>query len=204
MSTGGTPRISTDRGATWKEEAGLPSGINPIADRSNPAKFYGLDFAAHRMYLSTDGGATFTNSYEVTGLPVSGGSGGRGGRGGSRLVAVGGKEGDLWVVGQTLCHSSDGGRNFREIPNHPPIGQLSFGKAAPGKDYPAIFVTAAGGDAAAGLYRSDDEGATWVRINDAKHQWGNRFECIAGDPRIYGRVYVGTNGRGILYGDIAN
>jgi hypothetical protein len=204
MSTGGTPRISTDRGATWKEVAGLPSGVNPIADRSNPAKFYGLDFAAHRVYLSTDGGATFTNSYEVTGLPAPGGSGGRGGRGGSRLVAVGGKDGDLWIVGQALCHSSDGGRTFKEISNHPPIGQLSFGKAAPGKDYPAIFVAAGGGDAAAGLYRSDDEGATWVRINDAQHQWGNRFECIAGDPRIYGRVYVGTNGRGILYGDIAN
>ena len=96
------------------------------------------------MYLSTDGGATFTNSYEVTGLPAAGGGGGRGGRGGSRLVAVGGREGDLWIVGQALCHSSDGGRTFKEIPNHPPIGQLSFGKAAPGKDYPAIFVAAGG------------------------------------------------------------
>ena len=82
---------------------------------------------------------------------------------------------------------------------------MSFGKASPGKDYAAIFVAAAGGGgAAAGLYRSDDEGTTWVRINDATHQWGNRFECIAGDQRIYGRAYVGTNGRGILYGDIAN
>jgi len=204
MGTGGTPRVSTDRGATWKEVAGLPAGVNPIADRSNPAKFYGLDLAAHRMYLSTDSGATFTNSYEVTGLPATGGGGGRGGRGGSRLVAVGGREGDLWFVGQALCHSSDGGRTFKEIPNHPPIGQFSFGKAAPGKDYPAIFVAAGGGTPAAGLYRSDDEGATWVRINDAEHQWGNRFECIAGDPRVYGRLYVGTNGRGVLYGDIAN
>jgi len=79
---------------------------------------------------------------------------------------------------------------------------LSFGKAAPGKDYPAIFVSSGGG-AGAGLYRSDDMGATWVKINDAQHQWGNTFTCIAGDPRVYGRLYVGTNGRGVLYGDIA-
>jgi hypothetical protein len=196
--------MSTDRGVTWKDVAGLPAGISPIADRSNPTKYYGLDSAAHRMYLSTDGGMTFTNSHEVTGLPATGASGDRGGRGGSRLLAVGGREGDLWLVGQALCHSSDGGRTFKEIPNHPPIGQFSLGKAAPGKAYPALFVANGGSGVAAGLYRSDDEGATWVRINDAQHQWGNRFECIAGDPRIYGRVYVGTNGRGVLYGDLVN
>jgi len=214
MSTGGTPRISTDRGATWKDMAGLPAGLNTIADRSNPKKFYALDAAAHQMYLSTDGGATFTNAYEVTGLPAAGGGGDRGGRGGfggARMVAVGGREGDLWLVGQTICHSTDGGRTFKEIPNHPPTGvrssitPLSFGKAAPGKDYPAIFIANQSGTAspAAGIYRSDDEGATWVRINDAQHQWGNRVDCLAGDPRIYGRVYVGTFGRGAFYGDIA-
>ena len=116
MSTGGTPRISTDHGATWKDVTGLPAGVSPIADRSNPAKFYALDSAAHKMYLSTDGGATFTNSYEVTGLPEAGGGGERGGRGGNRLVAVGGREGDLWMVGQTLCHSSDGGGPSRKFP----------------------------------------------------------------------------------------
>jgi photosystem II stability/assembly factor-like uncharacterized protein len=200
MSTGGTPRISTDWGATWKDVTGLPAGISPVADRSNPAKFYGLDSAARRMYVSTDGGATFTDAYEVSGLPAGGGS--RGGRGGGGLVAVGGREGDLWMVGGTLCHSTDGGRTFQEVLNHPVMGRLSFGKAAPGQDYPALFV-ASGGGGAVGLYRSDDEGATWVRINDEQHQWGNRFECISGDPRIYGRVYVGTNGRGILYGDRA-
>jgi len=47
----------------------------------------------------------------------------------------------------------------------------------------------------------DDAGLSWVRINDDKHQYGNIGEAITGDPRIYGRVYIGTNGRGIIYGD---
>ena len=208
MSTGGTARISTDHGTTWKDVTGLPAGISPVADRANGAKFYGLDSAAQRMYLSTDGGATFTDAYAVTGLP-GGGGGGRGGRGGGGgggggLVAVDGVEGDLWMTGGTLAYSHDGGRTFKTVPNHPGGGRYSFGKAAPGKEYPAIFTYGGGGGGAAGIFRSDDEGATWVKINDAQHQWGNRFECISGDPRIYGRVYVGTNGRGVLYGDIAN
>ena len=51
-----------------------------------------------------------------------------------------------------------------------------------------------------GVYRSDDFGGTWTRINDDQHQWGLILQG-AGDPRIYGRVYVGTHGRGVVYGD---
>jgi len=221
MSTGGTPRISTDHGTTWKDVTGLSAGLSPIADRANGAKFYALDAAAHRMYLSTDGGATFADAYAVTGLPAGGGGGGeRGGRagrgggggggfGGGRLVAVGGREGDPWFVGPVLCHSTDGGKTFKEIPNHPPIGAsgsivpFSFGKAAPGKDYPAIFVLNRNGSDGPAVYRSDDVGATWVRVNDAQHLYG-RIDCLTGDPRIYGRVYLGLFGHGAVYGDIAN
>jgi photosystem II stability/assembly factor-like uncharacterized protein len=47
-----------------------------------------------------------------------------------------------------------------------------------------------------GLFRSIDAGQTWVRINDDQHQWGHAGEtAITGDPRTFGRVYVGTNGR---------
>ena len=46
-------------------------------------------------------------------------------------------------------------------------------------------------------------GAAWTRINDDQHQWGWIGQVVIGDPRVYGRVYVGTNGRGILYGEPA-
>jgi oligoxyloglucan reducing-end-specific cellobiohydrolase len=43
---------------------------------------------------------------------------------------------------------------------------------------------------------------TWVRINDDAHQYGGAA-IIQGDPRVYGRVYMGMFGRGIIYADIA-
>jgi hypothetical protein len=52
-----------------------------------------------------------------------------------------------------------------------------------------------------GVFRSDDGGASWVRINDDGHQYGNAGSAISGDPRVYGRVYLGTNGRGNLDAD---
>jgi xyloglucan-specific exo-beta-1,4-glucanase len=42
-----------------------------------------------------------------------------------------------------------------------------------------------------------------VRINDDKHQYGNAGDAITGDPRVYGRVYLGTNGRGVVVGDLS-
>jgi hypothetical protein len=38
-------------------------------------------------------------------------------------------------------------------------------------------------------------------VNDDQHQYGTRFRCLAGDPGVFGRVYVGTDGRGIVMGE---
>ncbi|MNN89977.1 Xyloglucanase precursor [compost metagenome] len=51
-----------------------------------------------------------------------------------------------------------------------------------------------------GLFRSDDGGARWLRIDDAAHQFG-QIQRVTGDPRLHGRVYFATGGRGIVYGD---
>lgn len=54
-----------------------------------------------------------------------------------------------------------------------------------------------------GLYRSTNEGASWVRVNDDAHEFGGpangRF--VVGDMNVYGRVYMSTAGRGIVYGE---
>ena len=53
-----------------------------------------------------------------------------------------------------------------------------------------------------GFYRSDDEAATWMRINDDAHQFAS-INAITGDPRVYGRVYLGSASRGVIFGEPA-
>ncbi len=197
------PQITRDRGQTWMPVQGLPAMGRPIADRVNAARFYALDFSNGTILTSTDGGATFTAS-AITGLPADI----------SRdiptwseapwpLHATDGKEGDLWFVsGQGLFHSTDGGKTFARAAGTVRVEALSFGKPAQGRNYPALFAIGSEGGVRA-IWRSDDQGATWLRLNDAAHQWGTRFRCIAADPRVFGRVYVGTDGRGILTGEPA-
>ncbi len=76
---------------------------------------------------------------------------------------------------------------------------LGFGKAAPGRDGPTLFLV---GKVAGrrGLFRSTDSGAHWLRINDDAHQYGE-VGHVTGDPRQFGRVYFASGGRGIFYGD---
>ncbi|HAO80459.1 MAG TPA: hypothetical protein DCQ92_16120 [Verrucomicrobia subdivision 3 bacterium] len=79
---------------------------------------------------------------------------------------------------------------------------LGFGKAALGKTFPAVFLLGNINNLHA-RYRSDDASQTWIRIDDNQHQFGNaNVPTIIGDPRIYGRVYFTTGGRGVIYGEI--
>ena len=187
---------TTGGGKTWAAAAGIPAGARVVSDRVNPTKFYG--FKSGVFYVSVDGGKNFAAT-AATGLPVSGPV---------RFKAVAGREGDIWLAGGAefdnaygLWHSTDSGASFVKLANVEEADNIGFGKAATGQTYPALYAAAQVGGVR-GLYRSINAGQTWVRINDDQHQWGRAGEtALTGDPRIYGRVYVGTNGRGIFYGD---
>ena len=192
------PAFSRDRGVSWTASAGAPAKLRVVADRVNPSKFYGWDGSAGTVYASTDGGATFVA--RATGLPKDQGNAGWTNQAYPKTAP--GSEGDIWLpLTSGLYHSTDSGATFTRIGTIDGSLLLGLGMGAPGAQYPALYVvgTVTG---VYGIFRSDDAGTTWIRINDDAHQFGS-LDVIAGDPRIYGRVYIGTSGRGIVYGDIA-
>ena len=200
----GSVVVSRDKGAKWEKANGLPEPTKvadwaPVtmriaADRVNPKKFYVYDASAGKAYVSEDAAQHFKATasslpalpeYALT--PAS-------------IRTVPGKEGDVWIsTGKDLYRSTDSGKTFPAINGIDDVKGVGFGKAADGKNYPAIYTSATIGGTY-GFYRSDDEAKTWVRINDDQHQYAGPT-LIIGDPRKYGRVYVGTAGRGIIYGD---
>ncbi|MEV0753333.1 cellulose binding domain-containing protein [Streptosporangium sp. NPDC050280] len=184
---------SVGYGNTWTPSTGLPTGAVVESDRVNSNKFYG--FSGGKFYASTNGGASFTAT-AATGLPTEGDV---------KFKAVPGREGDIWLAGGTgttsgIWRSTNGGASFTKLSGVTSAVNIGFGKSATAGGYQALYTVATIGGVT-GVFRSDDTGASWVRINDDKHQYGNAGEAITGDPRVYGRVYLGTNGRGILYAD---
>ncbi|WP_395243451.1 carbohydrate-binding protein [Agromyces sp. MMS24-K17] len=191
---GGAPQVSADAGAGWTPVVGLPAGARVEADRTDARTVYG--FAAGTFYRSTNGGATFA-AVNDTALPAEGNA---------RFAAMPGRIGELWFAGGSddgaygMWRSTDGGRSWSTVSGFDEADTIGFGKAAPGSTRPAIY-TAAERDGIRGVYRSTDGGATWVRANDDEHQWGSLHADIEGDPDVFGRVYLATNGRGIVVGD---
>jgi hypothetical protein len=190
---GGQPSYTVGFGNTWTTSSGLPQGAVVESDRVSSSIFYG--FSAGKFYVSKDGGASFTAS-AASGLPSSGPV---------KFKALPGGQGDIWLAGGAtgnygLWHSTDTGATFTKVSGVDEADTIGFGKAAPGATYQALYTSAKIGGVR-GIFRSDDKGSTWTRINDDAHQWAWTGGAITGDPRTYGRVYVSTNGRGVIYGD---
>jgi hypothetical protein len=164
--------------------------------------FYGMDLFSGKLFVSTNGGKYFYEKpLNILGeLPQRSGFRGDSRGGQDRIYATPGRRGDLWIAAfDGLYHSVNTGKTFIKISAVSEIHGFGFGKAAPGSDYPALYLIGVI-NGVRGIFRSDDSANHWVRINDDQHQWGLLLH-ITGDPKLYGRVYVGTHGRGVLYGD---
>lgn len=210
---GGLPHASHDRGASWTAVRGLPPGTRVVADRVNPRRFHALDLYGGHRFASDDAGLSFVSRplalpdgpvQRPAAAPHNQSQRGdeRGGQ--DRLYATPGREGELYLPAFHGLYRAADGQPFERLAGVSEIHAFGFGRAAPGADSPApptlYLVGTVQGQY--GVFRSTDAAASWQRINDDAHQWGLILH-VSGDPKVFGRVYVGTHGRGVLYGEPA-
>ena len=195
--TRATAYVSSNQGLSWSASGGGPpaaagASYVPVSDRVNAAKFYVYDSLVGRVYASTDGGNNF--GVTASGLPL----------GAEPLRATFGKEGHLWLPAGSsgVYRSTNSAATFAKVAGVEAAYRIGFGQAAAAQTYPAIFLWGVV-QGVTGFFRSDDEAGTWIRINDSAHQFG-WINALSGDPRVFGRVYLATGGRGIVYGDLLN
>lgn len=199
--------LTRDQGATWRPVQGLPMGLRITADAVDSKIFYALSLKDQKLYRSADSATTFspvnfTLSDGPAGLMVSPRADERGGQ--DQIYADPGRSGELWFAAFNGLYLGTLNGNtqavaFKRMAGVDEIHAFGLGKAAPQHTDAALYLvgTVLG---QAGIFRSVDDAQSWTKINDDAHQWGLVLQ-IAGDPKQYGRVYVGTHGRGIFYGD---
>ena len=184
--TGVATYTTANNGTNWTLSTGAPAQQPVIADRIAAKTFYVFNPSSGSVLTSTNGGVTFTTTQ--TGLPNNG-----------TLYAAYDATGDLYLTtGSGLYHSTGGGA-FTAMNGIQAAWAIGFGMAAPGSSTLTIFLAGEVGGVS-GLFRSTNGGSSWVEIDDAAHQYGY-YNIVVGDPRIFARVYLGTGGRGIVYGD---
>lgn len=180
-----------DFGKQWQRVQGLPRSLDVEADRVDPRFFYAFDSAGGALYVSGDGGARFVSAQ--AGIESDGG----GYKPEVRPSPDAASMVYLTAAGQGLLRGSPG--KLEKMPGVEAAFSLGFGKARKGRDTSALFLSGRIGGRQ-GLFRSDDGGHSWTRIDDERHRYG-RISHVTGDPRVWGRVYFATGGRGIVYGE---
>ncbi|MEJ2419481.1 MAG: hypothetical protein P8Y45_21665 [Exilibacterium sp.] len=219
-------RYSRDNGLNWTAFGSLPEGVVPGGNLSNASNIVVTSpdnliwsVANSKPYYSSDSGST----WHATNLPDAAGTyilaADR--QNPNKVYAYdhGGNwwgenaEGDIWLVdGHSVFHSLDSGMTWTKLevtasvygsnpwPDIYGATSIAVGTAANGSTYSAAVYLVGVINSQWGLYRSDDMGVNWERINDDDHEFGG-ISQLAADNKVYGRVYFAGAGRGIFYNE---
>jgi photosystem II stability/assembly factor-like uncharacterized protein len=124
-----------------------------------------------------------------------------------------GNPGEIWVTFQEapgdesqsagLWHSTDG-QNFSKVGGITYARGIASGPPLPGSNRPALYLIGTVIGQGDGIYRSQDDGKSWIKLLDcAEDQVGRfiftRFTWLEGDRNVAGLVYVSTQGYGSWY-----
>ena len=192
--------FSKDKGDSWSASEGIPKDLKPITDFEKNSWVYAYDPENGQVYFSKNSAKSFVQ--RNTTLPKLF----HWQRSQGNLRAVPGFKGHFYVTtGKQLYRSKDAGKTIVPLTSVEESYLVGYGMANPKvkkkNAYPAIYLWGKV-NSVTGYFRSDDEGETWIRVNDDQHQFSTP-RCITGDPNVFGRVYLGTSGRGIMMGNIS-
>lgn len=194
-----TTSYSTNNGASWSSCSGVSVGdAAPVADQVNANNFYIFSPRTGQFFRSTNKGVSFS---EVTAPGASTADH----PWESVLVrTVPGREGHIWIpLGRNgLKYSTNAGSSYTTVANVTYCKSIGIGKTMSGASYPTVFIwgTVSG---VTGLFRSTDQGATWLRMNDDANEFGGA-PLLVGDMNVDGRVFMSAGGgRGLIYWEAA-
>jgi hypothetical protein len=200
LPKGHLPHVTSDGGRTWRRSKGVSApAIVDFWQRDQPLAADAVD--ARRFYLwsdgallvSDDGAASFRAGGRLPHAPADAAP---------MVRTQPGAGGVVWVALRAagLHRSKDGGFTFEPVDGIEPR-LMAFGRAREVGEAATLFVVGRMGKHR-GLFRGDGAGARgWARIAGESHGLGNDPRALAADAKVYGRVYVGTFGSGIFYGD---
>jgi hypothetical protein len=173
----------------WSTASGIPAKAQIASDRLAAGVFYG--FSGGTLLISTNGGQSF--SPVQSGLPADG-----------RLYVRPGLQGDIWLASPSagIYHNAGSSTHIElaKLSSASGATLLAFGAPPSESSTPVIFLWGNVNNNRPQLYRSTDDGKTFIRINDDLHQWAVGPQVMAADMRRFGVLYIGTNGRGIILG----
>lgn len=188
---GGYVFWSDDQGKSWNQSEGGLNAKRLIADQVDPEYVYAASGSS--FYYSSDRGKTFTANKDLSVFSST------------RPIAVPGVEGKIYFPAMGLQVSTDHGETFTRIDTVSNCQMVGVGKGKTDDSPCTLFIWGQPtSDQPVGLYWSEDEGATWERINDDAHQFGGtgNGKFVYGDMNKYGRVYMSSLGLGVIYGDL--
>lgn len=192
-SSGTSGVVRSQHQGTFTAVASLPSGAVIASDKRNNTVFY-AGSTTGTFYRSTDTGATFTAVSDALGSAKAV----------RDIVAHPTVAGELYVSTDVgIFRSIDFGVSFTKLSGLTNTQSISLGVgSASGSWNLYAFGTGANGNK---LYASADAGATWTDIQGSQG-FGSiavASSKVAGSANVAGQIYVGTNGRGVLYAQVS-
>jgi len=179
-----------------------------FSDRVNPKLMYGLGNHSE-VYLSKDGGANFYQfqtpekfpKIDFTLIDCANKTEVRGDSGKEGIFYMALNRHGLWKM---HYRKETNDFDFEKITDDETVVfRLGLGVIREEGDYlteDKAFYVSAVMNGEYGFYRSLNLGKTWERINTEKQMYGE-INSIDGDSRVFGRFFIATGSRGVLYGN---